>query len=137
MKRLLALALTLLTSLTAMAQQKTVNIVTVNNPDMITLKKLASKFEAASGPLWEAFALGVPAACSNVTSLPAQAGDAARASIEPNARASTWAMYLKPSARTLGVHSPTIQSFATNHGPISSLWSFSSFEQGILISISR
>jgi sorbitol/mannitol transport system substrate-binding protein len=28
-----------------MAQQKTVNIVTVNNPDMITLKKLATKFE--------------------------------------------------------------------------------------------
>lgn len=38
---------------------------------------IPSKFEAASGPLWEAFALGVPAACSNVTSLPAQAGDAA------------------------------------------------------------
>jgi glycosyltransferase involved in cell wall biosynthesis len=36
-----------------------------------------SRFEAASGPLWEAFSLGVPAACSNVTSLPAQAGDAA------------------------------------------------------------
>jgi glycosyltransferase involved in cell wall biosynthesis len=34
-------------------------------------------FEAASGPLWEAFAAGVPAACSNVTSLPEQAGDAA------------------------------------------------------------
>lgn len=34
-------------------------------------------FEAASGPLWEAFSLGVPAACSNVTSLPEQAGDAA------------------------------------------------------------
>ena len=38
---------------------------------------IPSKFEAASGPLWEAFALGVPAACSNVTSLPEQAGDAA------------------------------------------------------------
>ena len=38
---------------------------------------IPSKFEAASGPLWEAFAAGVPAACSNVTSLPAQAGDAA------------------------------------------------------------
>jgi len=36
-----------------------------------------SLFEAASGPLWEAFSLGAPAACSNVTSLPAQAGDAA------------------------------------------------------------
>ncbi|MBI3745844.1 MAG: glycosyltransferase family 4 protein [Chloroflexi bacterium] len=34
-------------------------------------------FEAASGPLWEAFASGVPAACSNVTSLPEQAGGAA------------------------------------------------------------
>ncbi|HEX9045373.1 MAG TPA: glycosyltransferase family 1 protein [Candidatus Limnocylindrales bacterium] len=36
-----------------------------------------SLFEAASAPLWEAFLAGVPAACSNVTSLPAQAGDAA------------------------------------------------------------
>lgn len=34
-------------------------------------------FEAASFPLWEAFESGVPAACSNVTSLPEQAGDAA------------------------------------------------------------
>jgi glycosyltransferase involved in cell wall biosynthesis len=34
-------------------------------------------FEAASFPLWEAFAAGVPAACSNVTALPEQAGDAA------------------------------------------------------------
>jgi glycosyltransferase involved in cell wall biosynthesis len=34
-------------------------------------------FEAASGPVWEAFAAGAPVACSNVTSLPAQAGDAA------------------------------------------------------------
>ncbi|HLE79650.1 MAG TPA: glycosyltransferase family 1 protein [Candidatus Limnocylindrales bacterium] len=34
-------------------------------------------FEAASFPLWEAFQAGVPAACSNVTSLPEQAGDAA------------------------------------------------------------
>jgi glycosyltransferase involved in cell wall biosynthesis len=34
-------------------------------------------FEAASFPLWEAFANGVPAACSDVTSLPEQAGDAA------------------------------------------------------------
>jgi glycosyltransferase involved in cell wall biosynthesis len=38
---------------------------------------IPTKFEAASSPLWEAFALGVPAACSAVTSLPAQAGDAA------------------------------------------------------------
>jgi glycosyltransferase involved in cell wall biosynthesis len=34
-------------------------------------------FEAASGPLWEAFAAGVAAACSNVTSLPEQADGAA------------------------------------------------------------
>ena len=34
-------------------------------------------FEAGSFPLWEAFLSGRPAACSNVTSLPAQAGDAA------------------------------------------------------------
>ncbi len=47
MKRLLSLASILLfTSLSVLAQQKTVNIVTVNNPDMITLKKLAPKFEA-------------------------------------------------------------------------------------------
>lgn len=36
-----------------------------------------SKFEAASFPLWEAFYAGIPAACSAVTSLPQQAGDAA------------------------------------------------------------
>ena len=36
-----------------------------------------TKFEAASAPLWEAFVSGAPAACSNVTSLPEQAGDAA------------------------------------------------------------
>jgi glycosyltransferase involved in cell wall biosynthesis len=35
-----------------------------------------SRFEAASGPVWEAFAAGVPAACSAVTSLPEQLGDA-------------------------------------------------------------
>jgi glycosyltransferase involved in cell wall biosynthesis len=34
-------------------------------------------FEAASGPVWEAFLAGAPVACSNVTSLPVQAGDAA------------------------------------------------------------
>jgi glycosyltransferase involved in cell wall biosynthesis len=34
-------------------------------------------FEAASGPIWEAFLAGAPVACSNVTSLPAQVGDAA------------------------------------------------------------
>src|SRR4029077_12189294 len=38
---------------------------------------IPSLFEAASAPLWEAFLAGVPAACSNVTSLPDQAGDAA------------------------------------------------------------
>lgn len=38
---------------------------------------IPSLFEAASFPLWEAFLAGAPAACSNVTSLPAQARDAA------------------------------------------------------------
>ncbi len=38
---------------------------------------IPSRFEAASGPLWEAFQAGVAAACSNVTSLPEQAGAAA------------------------------------------------------------
>jgi glycosyltransferase involved in cell wall biosynthesis len=38
---------------------------------------IPTRFEAASAPLWEAFLAGVPAACSNVTSLPDQAGDAA------------------------------------------------------------
>jgi glycosyltransferase involved in cell wall biosynthesis len=38
---------------------------------------IPSLFEAASGPLWEAFESGIPAACSDVTSLPDQAGDAA------------------------------------------------------------
>jgi glycosyltransferase involved in cell wall biosynthesis len=38
---------------------------------------IPSRFEAASFPLWEAFSAGAPAACSNVTSLPDQAGDAA------------------------------------------------------------
>ncbi len=38
---------------------------------------IPTKFEAASFPLWEAFSAGAPAACSNVTSLPLQAGDAA------------------------------------------------------------
>jgi glycosyltransferase involved in cell wall biosynthesis len=36
-----------------------------------------TKFEAGSGPVWEAFAAGVPVACANVTSLPDQVGDAA------------------------------------------------------------
>lgn len=38
---------------------------------------IPTKFEAASFPLWEAFLAGAPTACSNVTSLPTQAGDAA------------------------------------------------------------
>ena len=37
----------------------------------------AVDFEAASGPLNEAFMAGAPAACSNVTSVPEQAGDSA------------------------------------------------------------
>jgi alpha-1,3-rhamnosyl/mannosyltransferase len=36
-----------------------------------------SKFESVSLPIWEAFAAGRPVACSNVTSLPEQVGDAA------------------------------------------------------------
>jgi glycosyltransferase involved in cell wall biosynthesis len=42
-----------------------------------TAAVIPTLFEAASAPLWEAFAAGVAAACSNVTSLPEQAGDAA------------------------------------------------------------
>jgi glycosyltransferase involved in cell wall biosynthesis len=38
---------------------------------------IPSRFEAASAPLWEAWMAGSAAACSNVTSLPEQAGDAA------------------------------------------------------------
>ena len=38
---------------------------------------IPTQFEAASFPLWEAFQAGAPTACSNVTSLPEQAGDAA------------------------------------------------------------
>jgi glycosyltransferase involved in cell wall biosynthesis len=38
---------------------------------------IPTKFEAGSFPLWEAFETGVPVACSNVTSLPSQAGGAA------------------------------------------------------------
>jgi glycosyltransferase involved in cell wall biosynthesis len=46
--------------------------------DLILLYHLArgavvpTKFEAASAPIWEAFATGCPVACSNVTSLPSQ-----------------------------------------------------------------
>jgi glycosyltransferase involved in cell wall biosynthesis len=42
-----------------------------------TATVIPTKFEAASGPLWEAFLEGSPAGCSRVTSLPEQAGDAA------------------------------------------------------------
>lgn len=38
---------------------------------------IPTKFEAASFPLWEAFLAGAPTACSNITSLPRQAGEAA------------------------------------------------------------
>jgi glycosyltransferase involved in cell wall biosynthesis len=38
---------------------------------------IPTKFEAASFPLWEAFTMEAPVACSNVTSLPEQAGDSA------------------------------------------------------------
>jgi glycosyltransferase involved in cell wall biosynthesis len=38
---------------------------------------LPTLFEAASFPIWEAFSFGVPVACSDVTSLPRQVGDAA------------------------------------------------------------
>ena len=38
---------------------------------------IPTKFEAASFPLWEAFIMEAPVACSNVTSLPEQAGDSA------------------------------------------------------------
>lgn len=44
---------------------------------LTTAVVIPTLFEAASGPLWEAFAAGVPAACSNVTSLPEQADGAA------------------------------------------------------------
>lgn len=44
---------------------------------LATAMVMPTLFEAASLPLWEAFLAGCPAACSNVTSLPEQAGDAA------------------------------------------------------------
>jgi len=43
-----ALLVTLFTGASALAQQKTVTIATVNNPAMIELKKLSPKFEAAN-----------------------------------------------------------------------------------------
>src|SRR6201981_2520734 len=49
MKRNLAILVTVLfTGASAIAQQKTVTIATVNNPAMIELKKLSPKFEAAN-----------------------------------------------------------------------------------------
>src|ERR1700739_768801 len=46
MKRYIEILITILfTSACAIAQQKTVTIATVNNPDMIELKKLSPKFE--------------------------------------------------------------------------------------------
>lgn len=47
---------------------------------------IPTRFEAGSFPLWEAFLAGAPAACSHVTSLPEQAGDAAL-TFDPNAPA--------------------------------------------------
>lgn len=38
---------------------------------------IPTRFESASFPVWEAFLAGAPIACSNVTALPEQAGDAA------------------------------------------------------------
>lgn len=61
----------------------------VTHEDLQSLYRLChcvivpTKFEAASFPLWEAFLAMAPAACSNVTSLPRQAGDAAL-TFDPN-----------------------------------------------------
>lgn len=44
---------------------------------LATLVVIPTLFEAGSFPMWEAFLAGTPVACSNVTSLPDQAGDAA------------------------------------------------------------
>jgi glycosyltransferase involved in cell wall biosynthesis len=55
----------------------------VSSEELRAIYKLAqfvivpTLFEAASGPVFEAWYEGVPAACSTVTSLPEQAGDAA------------------------------------------------------------
>lgn len=55
----------------------------VSPTTLYSLYKLATAvviptlFEAGSFPMWEAFLVGTPVACSNVTSLPDQAGDAA------------------------------------------------------------
>lgn len=45
--------------------------------DLCRCVVIPTKFEAGSFPLWEAFLAGAPVACSRVTSLPQQAGDAA------------------------------------------------------------
>ena len=45
--------------------------------EMAAMITIPTRFEAASFPMWEAFSIGTPVICSNVTSLPAQAGDAA------------------------------------------------------------
>jgi sorbitol/mannitol transport system substrate-binding protein len=47
-KKLFALSVAGLTAISAFAQQKTVTIAVVNNPDMIRLKKLSSKFEESN-----------------------------------------------------------------------------------------
>ena len=44
---------------------------------LATMVVIPTLFEAGSFPMWEAFLAGTPVACSNVTSLPDQAGDAA------------------------------------------------------------
>ncbi|MEQ1859646.1 MAG: glycosyltransferase family 1 protein [Chthoniobacteraceae bacterium] len=44
---------------------------------MCRLVCIPTTFESASFPMWEAFEMGAPVACSTVTSLPAQAGGAA------------------------------------------------------------
>ena len=44
---------------------------------LATLVVIPTLFEAGSFPIWEAFLAGTPVACSNVTSLPDQVGDAA------------------------------------------------------------
>lgn len=43
---------------------------------LCTAVVIPSRYEAASFPLWEAYLAGAPTACSSITSLPKQAGDA-------------------------------------------------------------
>jgi glycosyltransferase involved in cell wall biosynthesis len=63
---------------------------------------IPTMFEAASFPMFEAFALSAPVACSNVTSLPEQAGDAALLfdpeSLEEIADA-IWRLWTEPALR--------------------------------------